>query len=105
MLRVTEEIRSKIRDEHKVRLEKTPFWPMIRAMLDEKLDKTKSRKSDILIQEIIKKYHNDMQFFEIKGPFDPSELETVRYVLQSRYTPYCQYENEAHICLRRGKGS
>ncbi|KAL9256132.1 Phragmoplastin DRP1C-like protein [Drosera capensis] len=33
----------------------------------------------------------------IKGPLDPSELEIARYVLQSRYIPQCQYENEDHI--------
>ncbi|GAB2215594.1 hypothetical protein Droror1_Dr00019983 [Drosera rotundifolia] len=51
MLRIIKDIRSKIRDEHRVRLQKTPFWPLIQAMLDETLDKAKCWKNDIPIHE------------------------------------------------------
>lgn len=51
--------------QHKAQLKKSPFWLLVKSILNQKLKKSMCRKSDELLQDLISRYDSELESFHI----------------------------------------
>ncbi|KAB5556294.1 hypothetical protein DKX38_007203 [Salix brachista] len=73
-----------ITESLKMELMKTPFWTLIRSMLEGTLDKHICRKSDLSICKILQTYNKDEEVFKIKGKDIKIYAEDIRLIFGIR---------------------